>query len=130
MAARDLPHDHGKRIGEVLDKMPEPEYFAGAAEMFAQLSDPSRLRIFWLLCHCEECGVNIAAGVGMSNAAVSHHLKMLRLQGLITSRRAGKEVYYSLAGGPKAEHIHRVVDELFEMTCPGKGLSGHPQEEK
>ena len=42
---------------------------------------------FWLLCHCEECVINIVALVEMSSPAVSHHLKQLRSGGLITSRR-------------------------------------------
>lgn len=117
-----LPHDHGKSIERILDHMPETEYFLTAAAIFAQLGDGSRLRIFWLLCHCEECVNNIAAAVGMSNAAVSHHLKTLKLHGLITGRRAGKEVYYTLADNEKARLIHRMVDDFFHMSRPGKGL--------
>ena len=62
-----------------------------------QLGDPSRLRIFWLLCHCEECVLNIAAIVNMSSPAVSHHLRLLKSSGLIVSRREGKEMYYRTA---------------------------------
>ena len=61
------------------------------------LSDAGRVRIFWLLCHCEECVVNLAAMVGMSSPAASHHLRQLKDSGLIISRRIGKEVYYRAA---------------------------------
>ena len=120
-----LPHQHGSKTQEVLAHMPSSEDFIQAAVIFQQLCDGSRLKILWLLCHCEECGINIAAAVGMSTAAVSHHLKLLRLHGLVTSTRRGKEVYYTLADSTMAELIHHMVDELFQVTCPNKGLREH-----
>lgn len=125
MDTQKLPHDHGRNIEPILTRMPDLEYFLEAAAIFQQLCDGSRLRILWLLCHCEECGTNIAAAVGMSNAAVAHHLKMLKMQGLITSRRAGKEVYYTLADTETAQLIHRMVDDYFKMSCPNKGIANH-----
>lgn len=120
---KELPHDHGQNITAILERMPDADCFLQASELFKQLSDGSRLRILWLLCHSEECGVNIAAAVGMSNAAVSHHLKLLKLHGLIFSRRAGKEVYYTLADTDTALLIHRMVDDLFRVGCPGRGAA-------
>lgn len=125
MDKKKLPHDHGNKLALVLEKMPEDTYFSDAAAMFQQLCDGTRLRILWLLCHCEECGINISAAIGMSTAVVSHHLKTLKLSGLISSRRDGKEVYYTLADSEKAELIHKMVDDFFHMTCPNKGLSNH-----
>lgn len=120
-----LPHDHGQNITHILEQMPEAERFLEAAATFQQLCDGSRLRILWLLCHCEECGVNIASAVEMSPAAVGHHLKTLKMHGLITSRRNGKEVYYTLADTEIARLIHRMVDDFFGLTCPGTGLINH-----
>ena len=109
----------------MLTYMPDAQHFLDAADIFQQLGDGSRLRIFWLLCHCEACGVEIAATVEMSSAAVAHHLKTLRLGRLIKSRRVGKEVYYTLADTEMAKHVHRVVDDFFQMTCPGR-VGEHP----
>jgi len=128
MAKHELPHQHGPDLERVLKQMPDTEYFLEASAIFAQLCDGSRLRILWLLCHCEECGINIAAAVGMSNAAVSHHLKSLKLHGLIKSRRSGKEVYYTLAGTQTAHLIHQMVDDFFHMSCPNKGIKEHTHE--
>ena len=89
----NLPHNHGQKMASVLEKMPAGEDFQSVAEIFSGLGDSSRLRILWLLCHCEECTYNIAAAFGMSNPAASHHLRILKNSGLITSRRSGKEVY-------------------------------------
>lgn len=89
MSHYHLPHNHGQDIDKVLDKMPAEENFRDIAILFQQLSDPSRLRLLWLLCHSEECVCNLAAAVQMSAPAISHHLKNLKSSGLITS--AGRE---------------------------------------
>lgn len=125
MIKQKLPHNHDQSIERILERMPDAEYFLEASAIFQQLCDGSRLRILWLLCHCEECGINIAAAVGMSTAAVSHHLKTLKLHGLIASRREGKEVYYTLAKTETARLIHRIIDDYFQMSCPGTGITNH-----
>ena len=114
----NLPHNHGQNIERVLNKMPHTEDFTDIAFLFQQLGDPTRLRILWLLCHCDECVCNIAAAVDMSAPAVSHHLRILKKSGIISSRRDGKEVYYSLADTPQAQLLHRSIDALFEISCP------------
>lgn len=47
------------------------------------------LRLFLLLCHCEECVIKISTLMNMSSPAVSHHLRQLKSIGLITSQRSG-----------------------------------------
>ena len=118
MSHYHLPHNHGQNIERVLERMPPPDGFQATAATFQQLGDPSRLRILWLLCHSEECVCNIAAAVGMSDPAVSHHLRILKRSGIIESRRDGKEVYYTLADTTQAKLLHRTIDALFEITCP------------
>ncbi|WP_395976648.1 ArsR/SmtB family transcription factor [Christensenella sp. MSJ-20] len=113
-----LPHDHGQHTHEVLEQMPTPDSFAKVSDTFSLLSDSTRLRILWLLCHSEECVYNIAAAIGMSAPAVSHHLRALRQSGLIVNRRIGKEIHYTLAGTPEAELVHRMVDDIFQIQCP------------
>ena len=120
MAQITMPHDHGREIGKILDKLPTQEECAQVAEIFKQISDGTRLRILWLLCHCEECVSNIAAAMEMSDPAVSHHLKLLRGSGLIVSRREGKEVYYKLADTEQAQLLHHVCEEMFQISCPLK----------
>lgn len=77
-SAVHIPHDHGQHIDQVLAKMPPEPEFGKASGVFQQLCDPSRLRILWLLCHCEECVYNLSAAVNMSSPAVSHHLRSLK----------------------------------------------------
>lgn len=118
MAHYDLPHDHGQNVEHVLDRMPDIASFQKVASWFDKLGDSTRLRILWMLCHCEECVSNIAAAMEMSDPAVSHHLRLLRESGLIVSRRDGKEVYYKLAENAQAQILHRALDEMFEVSCP------------
>lgn len=118
MSNTRLPHNHGQRMEEQLDHMPSVDAFQIAADIFKQLGDGSRIRIFWLLCHCEECVINISSMVEMSSPAVSHHLRQLKTAGLIVSRREGKEVYYKAAGTEQAQLLHHMIEHLVEITCP------------
>lgn len=117
-----LLHDHGRNTEAVLKLMPDGNHFLEAATVFQQLADGSRLRIFWLICHVEECVSNIAAAVEMTDPAVSHHLRNLKQNALIENRREGKEMYYRLADNEKARLAHRIVDDYFQMSCPNRGI--------
>ena len=114
-----LPHDHGGDERRVLERMPKEESFRAVAGAFRLMDDPSRIRIFWLLCHCEECVINLSAMVQMSSPAVSHHLRQLKAGGLIVSRREGQEVYYRAADTPQSQMLHIAVERMMELTCPG-----------
>ena len=124
METMPLPHDHGQPMELKLENMPSVGDFQTLADIFKQLGDGSRLRIFWLLCHCEECVVNLSAMVKMSSPAVSHHLKLLRAAGLIVNRRDGKEVYYTAANTEKVQLLHRMIEHLVEIACPAEQGGG------
>lgn len=113
-----LPHDHGEASRTLAACLPEQEDFANLAEQFRQLSDGSRLRLFWLLCHCRECVTNLSAMMGMSAPAVSHHLRQLKVSGLVTSHRQGKEVYYQAVDTAQARELHRTMETMMQITCP------------
>ena len=117
---KHLPHDHGEHenIFHIQELLDNTDHFQIVADIFKQLDDTSRLRIFWLLCHCEECVVNIAAMLEMSSPAISHHLRPLKDNGLITSRREGKEVYYTAATTPQAQLLHQMIEQVMEIACP------------
>lgn len=120
MNERNLPHNHGGNEEKIREHLPGENEIAGVSEALKQLGDPSRLRIFWLLCHCEECVTNLSAMIQMSSPAVSHHLRQLRSAGLIVNRREGKEVYYTAAPTEQAMLLHRMIEDIMEITCPAE----------
>ena len=69
------------------------------AAKFKALSDPVRLQLLSSVAsHAggEACVCDIAAGVEVSQPTVSHHLKVLRDAGLLTSQRRASWVYYAV----------------------------------
>lgn len=120
MAEIRLPHSADPHSHVLLERVPETDDFQVIANTFKQLCDTSRIRIFWLLCHYEECVLNISALVNMSSPAVSHHLRQLKASGLIVSRREGKEVYYKAADTEEVELLHHMIEKLVEVSCPLK----------
>ena len=118
-----MPHDHGNvQWAAALHKqLRRGGSFDTVAEIFRLLDDGSRVRIFWLLCHCEECVLNISALTEMSSPAASHHLRLLKEAGLVETRREGKEVYYRAADTPTCKLLHSVIEKVMEISCPQLG---------
>ena len=115
-----LPHHHGEERlpGAMRAQLEKTGNFQAIADVFRQLGDPTRVRIFWLLCHCEECVVNISAMMDMSSPALSHHLRPLKNSGLIVSRREGKEVYYRAADTAQSRLLHQMIEQVMAIACP------------
>lgn len=115
-----LPHNHHENqiaFNFLCANIDHIEDFRVVSDIFKQLGDPTRLRIFWLLCHCEECVQNIAAIMNMSSPAISHHLRPLKASGLIASRREGKEVYYKAADTKQTQLLHIMMEQVMKISC-------------
>ena len=80
--------------------------FRMVCELFRQLSDETRIRIFWILCHREECVQEIAA------------LPLPKVMDADALRREGKEVYYRAADTKEARFLHQMIEDLLDITCP------------
>lgn len=128
----ELPHRHedASHLHELEEYLRRTEYFQTVALVFRQLSDANRVRLFWLLCHCEECVVNLAAMMGMSPPALSHHLRQLRESGLIVSRRDGKEVYYRAPDTQLCRLLHEIVEQVMAISCPEKSVDFQASQEE
>ncbi len=112
---------HGQKRAEKSEKRHigvSGKQFENAAEFFKTLGEPTRIKMFWLLCHGEECVIGISEALGISSPAVSHHLRFLRDCGLVDSHREGKEVYYKIADNDISRMMHTVVEEIMEIACP------------
>mgnify|MGYP004641416461 CR=1 FL=1 len=117
-----LPHDHGeqKHAENLYREVRNVEHFSAVCDIFKQLSDPTRVRLFFILCHSEKCVIQLSECMEMSSPALSHHLRPLRAAGLIVSRREGKEVYYRAADTVEAQLFHKMIEQVLEIACPGK----------
>jgi DNA-binding transcriptional ArsR family regulator len=82
------------------------------AQIFKIISDPTRIRILYLLSQ-EECSVShIAEVLEVSQSAISHQLAHLRAHRLVKVRREGKGMYYSCDDEHVISLLHQVMDHV------------------
>ena len=104
------------------------------AATFRALADSSRAKIVYSLLKQELCTCDLALITGISESAVSHHLRMLRQLRLVKSRREGKLVYHSLDDAHirillmvclnhvgDADREHKNLDHLLQEIELGSG---------
>ncbi len=81
--------------------------------MFKLFADETRLRIVYFLLQCDELNVRTLCDLlDQSQPAVSHHLALLRVDGLIECRRDGKHNFYRIV----PERIQELVEMLFSVS--------------
>jgi len=91
------------------------------SEMFKVLAVETRVRIIDLLKSRGPLGVkNIAEMVGITPAAVSQHLKILRQSGLVRSERKGYWIPYSI-DEEALENCRQILNEVCTCGCRGTG---------
>jgi len=101
--------------GQTVDTMPSVSEGAirELAQVFKLLSDETRLRILFYLAQFSELHVtDLCQRLGQSQPAVSHHLALLRVSGLIESRREGKHNFYSV----RTDHFGELLVSLFSAS--------------
>jgi ArsR family transcriptional regulator, lead/cadmium/zinc/bismuth-responsive transcriptional repressor len=101
----------------VLDALPDQERVAAAADKLSGLAHPNRLIAMVALSTAELCVGDIAAVLGLSLSATSTMLKQLRALGFLSTRHAGKQMYYRAT-----EQAPRAVMDL--VLAPTKGARG------
>ena len=74
----------------------EEDQAAQVAELFSALGDPSRIRIIAALTAGEMHVGALAEAVGISESAISHHMRHLRQLRLVRTRKTGRYVFYAL----------------------------------
>ncbi|MGW6394175.1 ArsR/SmtB family transcription factor [Streptomyces sp. NPDC055103] len=102
------------------ERTPGARELAAAAEVFALLSDPTRLHLLWLLTRGEADVSALTEACGAARPAVSQHLAKLRLGGLVQSRKDGRRVVYAMPDG----HLKRLVVEAISRA--DHVVSGEP----
>ncbi|MDY6998293.1 MAG: metalloregulator ArsR/SmtB family transcription factor [Actinomycetota bacterium] len=91
-------------------------------EIFRMLADPTRIQVLWALTAAELSVNQLAERVDKPAPSVSQHLAKLRMARLVSTRRAGTTIYYSLEN----EHIRQLVtDAVFNAEHAGPGVPSH-----
>jgi ArsR family transcriptional regulator len=77
---------------------------AAEASLFRALADPARVAVLATLARAEHeaCVCDFTEGLNLNQSTISHHLKILKDAGLVTSIRRGTWGYYSLAPDARA----------------------------
>ena len=101
---------HMDKVKIAAESIPESRIVDSLAEIFKSLSDTTRLKIVIALSVCELCVCDIAAVCNMSESAISHHLKTLRMLKIVQFRKEGKIVYYRLDD----EHVNSLIKQSLE----------------
>ena len=97
-----------------------PDLIKRAASFFKVVGDETRMKILCTIAENELCVNDIAQNVEMTKSAVSHQLKLLKTEGLVKSRREGKNIFYSLDD----QHVVDMIDIAFvhiEHKSHGEG---------
>ncbi len=95
---------------QIPNEMPSDETLADVAELFKVFGDLTRVRIIFVLFQHEECVMGIAEKLNMTQSAISHQLRILKQSRLVTSRRAGRTIYYALADS----HVSSIFGQALE----------------
>lgn len=101
---------HEDIVEKVKDEMLGEDRFLDLGDFFKLFADPTRLKILYALSKEEMCVCDISALLQMSQSAISHQLKVLRLGRVVKTRKEGKVVYYSLDD----DHIDKVLKQGLE----------------
>jgi len=99
------------------------QLFKMQAEICKTLSDPKRLMIVHELREGEQSVGQLAASLELPQANVSQHLAILRKRGIVSTRREGTSVYYSLASCKIGEACDMVREVLNEQLCSTRELA-------
>jgi ArsR family transcriptional regulator, lead/cadmium/zinc/bismuth-responsive transcriptional repressor len=114
-----------ERVAAVQSAMPAGEDVEQAADVFALLGDPNRLRLLVaLLAGGEMCVCDLAASAGMSESAASHAVRWLRAHRIVSPRRQGRMMYYRLDDA----HVRMLLDLALAHTR--HTVMTHPEREQ
>ena len=96
---------HNDILNEVISSLPSDEDLCDLSELFKVFGDSTRIRILFVLFEAEVCVCDLAEILHMTQSAVSHQLKILKQSKLVSARRDGKSVFYSLAD----DHVRSII---------------------
>jgi len=91
--------------------------------LLAAVAEPTRLRLLALLQGGEACVCDLYGALDLPQPLVSRHLGVLRRAGLVTARREGLWMHYSLAEARSTGHA-KLLDALAALQAEVRGIQG------
>ncbi len=104
---------HDDVVDRVRRAMPDEDPLYEVSELFKVFGDSTRARIICALNIEEMCVCDLAALLNMTQSAISHQLRLLKVSRIVKSRKQGRVVYYSLDDA----HIGEIFATAFEHVC-------------
>ena len=101
---------HAELIEKNRATMPDESTIYDLADFFKIFGDSTRMSILFAIDGAPMCVCDIAALLGMTKSAVSHQLKILRQSDLITYKKVGKNVFYTLSD----DHVRDIIEKALE----------------
>ncbi len=101
--------DQIKKLKETIDKIPDGEELQSRSERFKAISDPTRLKILYLLQDGELCVCEIINILEKPQSTISHHLNVLKNSGFIKGRKEGVWIHYKLIDPEVVDLIGNLV---------------------
>lgn len=101
---------HSAVVETKKSSMPDTSTLYDLADFFKILGDSTRISILFAIDGEPMCVCDIAELLGMTKSAVSHQLKILRQSSLITYRKSGKNIFYTLAD----DHVRDIIEKALE----------------
>jgi ArsR family transcriptional regulator len=90
----------------------QDEVFDKAADLFAVMSTPIRLRIISALCQGEKNVGQLLENIGVAQPNMSQHLNILFRSGVLGKRRQGAQVFYRIADDTAARVCRAVCTQV------------------
>ena len=113
-------HDHPvdpQRVDAARSSLISAEEAARLAALLGLLADPVRARMLYALDVVDElCVGDLALALGATEDSVGYGLRVLRKAGLVSTRKAGRVVYYSLAEGFPESLRQDCLRSLIELS--------------
>jgi DNA-binding transcriptional ArsR family regulator len=103
-----------KKVTANLSPASMEKVFERVAQYFDVLSEPSRLRIMYVICSGEKSVSEVVQLCGSSQANVSRHLGVLHKSGILLRRKEGTTVFYSVADDATVEMCQTVCAKIAE----------------
>ena len=104
------------RVEAVLCSLIDRAAAEDVANVFRVLADPTRVAIIHALSFAELCNCDLESVLRISESAVSHQMRELRLMKLVSAEKRGRMVYYRLAD----THIRHIFEDTLRHVREGR----------